>query len=158
MICRFKLVTFLSHPDNEPTTNGQATGGGAAVVEFLKNRVEKCLFYIFLTVAVNFSDLTFFCHKPYFKFDLDMITNSVSNQNYDVTKRNVEQKKGLLCYILLHNVTNRSTVDKVDCHTLLHFNGVLRCNEPERVRNKKQVCDKCDRFFVVITAKTTYND
>lgn len=158
MNCRFRVVTCLSHSENQPTTVFAGIEGVVAAVFFLKKLAVSCLFYIFLCCISNFSNLTFFCHKWYFQFDFDMLNNSVSNQKCNVTKGDVEVKKGRFCHNLSHNVTNMPSVNKVDCHTMSHFNGVLRCNEPELVRNKKQVCDKCDRFFVVITAKTTYNE
>lgn len=38
-----------------------------------------------------------------------------------------------------------------------HFNGWLRCYEAEQFMEEKKVCDKCDRFLVVITAKLNVN-
>lgn len=152
MNCRFNVVTWLSQPENQLTTVFAGIEGVVAAGFFLKKLAVSCLFYIFLYCIANFSDLTFFCHKRYFKFDFDMINNSVSIQKYDVTKGDVEVKKSRFCHNLSHNVTNMPVVNKVDCHTMSHFNGRLRCIKDELIMIKKKVCDKCDAKSIVITA------
>lgn len=152
MNCHFRFVTWLSQPENQLTAILAGIGRVVVAVFFLKKWIEKCLFYIFLCCMANFSDLTFFCHKWYFEFDFDMINNSESIQKYDVTKGDVEVKKGCFCHKLLHKVTNRATVNKVDCYTMSHFNGWLRCIKDELIMIEKKVCDKCDAKSKVITA------
>lgn len=152
MNCHFRFVTWLSQPQNQLTTILLGIKGVVAAAFFPEKWTELCLFYIFLCCTVNFSDLTFFCHKRYFEFDFDMLNNSVSIQKYDVTKGDVEVKKGLFCHKLSHKVTNRLAVNKVACHTMSHFNGWLRCIKDELIMIEKKVCDKCDAKSKVITA------
>lgn len=152
MSCHFKFVTWLSQPENQQKAILAGIEGVVEVVVFPKIRIEKWLLYIFFDALANFSDLTFFCHNCFSKFDFDMLNNSESKQKYDVTKSDVEVEKWRFCHKLLHNVTNRVTVNKVCCHTMSHFNGWLRCIKDELIKIKKKVCDKCDTKSIVIIA------